>query len=60
LDAVNGKEYVRMLCRAVDLGGLHQVIFISHTPLVWEIADCILSVLDGGIVVATQEVAVAE
>jgi len=49
-----------MLCRAVDLGGLHQVIFISHTPLVWEIADCILSVLDGGIVVATQEVAVAE
>ena len=28
LDAVNGKEYVRMLRRAMDLGGFHQVIFI--------------------------------
>jgi exonuclease SbcC len=35
LDAVNGKEYVRMLRRAMDLGGFHQVIFICHTPLVW-------------------------
>ena len=39
LDAVNGKEYVRMLRRAMDLGGFHQVIFICHTPLVWELAD---------------------
>ena len=35
LDAVNGKEYVRMLRRAMDLGGFHQVVFICHTPLVW-------------------------
>ena len=35
LDAVNGKEYVRLLRRAMDLGGFHQVIFICHTPLVW-------------------------
>jgi hypothetical protein len=28
LYAVNGKEYVRMLRRAMDLGGFHQVIFI--------------------------------
>jgi exonuclease SbcC len=35
LDAANGKEYVRMLRRAMDLGGFHQVIFICHTPLVW-------------------------
>ena len=34
LDAVNGKEYVRMLRRAMDLGGFHQVTFICHTPLV--------------------------
>ena len=47
LDAANGKEYVRMLRRAMDLGGFHQVIFICHTPLVWELADHILSVHDG-------------
>jgi len=35
LDAVNGKEYVRMLRRPMDLGGFLQVIFIFHTPLVW-------------------------
>jgi DNA repair protein SbcC/Rad50 len=44
LDAANGKEYVRMLRRAMDLGGFHQVIFICHTPLVWELADNVLSV----------------
>jgi exonuclease SbcC len=47
LDAVNGKEYVRMLRRAMDLGGFHQVIFICHTPLVWELADSILTVGGG-------------
>jgi exonuclease SbcC len=50
LDAVNGKEYVRMLRRAMDLGGFHQVIFICHSPLVWEQADRVLSV-DAGCVV---------
>ena len=39
LDATNAKEYVRMLRRAMGLGGFHQVIFICHTPLVWELAD---------------------
>jgi exonuclease SbcC len=51
LDAVNGKEYVRMLRRAMDLGGFHQVIFICHTPLVSELADTILSVGGGRVVV---------
>src|SRR5271157_3684527 len=51
LDAVNGKEYVRMLRRAMDLGEFHQVIFICHTPLVWELADRILSVGGGRVVV---------
>ena len=50
LDAANGREYVRMLRRAMDLGGFHQVIFICHTPLVWELADRILSVGDGRVV----------
>jgi hypothetical protein len=51
LDAANGKEYVRMLRRAMDLGGLHQVMFICHTPLVWELADNILSVGRGCVAV---------
>ena len=58
LDTVNGKEYVRMLRRAMDLGGFHQVIFICHTPLVWELADRILSVRGGRIVAQNQEAAV--
>ncbi len=52
LDAVNGKEYVRMLRRAMDLGGFHKVIFICHTPLISELADTVLSV-GGGCVSAT-------
>ena len=51
LDAVNGKEYVRMLRRAMDLGGFHQVIFICYSPLVRELADNILSI-GGGRVIA--------
>ena len=50
LDAVNGKEYVRMLRRAMDHGGFHQVIFICHTLLVRELADRFLSI-GGGLVV---------
>ena len=60
LDATNAKEYVRMLRRAMDLGGFHQVIFICHTPLVWELADSILSVGDGSVVVGNSGEAVTE
>ena len=60
LDAVNGKEYVRMLRRAMDLGAFHQVIFICHTPLVWELADRILSVGDGRVVVGNGGETVTE
>ncbi len=60
LDAANGKEYVRMLRRATDLGGFHQVIFICHTPVVWELADQILTVGDGHVVVGNLEGAVSE
>jgi ABC-type sulfate/molybdate transport systems ATPase subunit len=60
LDAVNGKEYVRMLRRAMDLGGFHQVIFICHTPIVWELADRILSLSDGRVVVGNSGEVVAD
>jgi exonuclease SbcC len=54
LDATNAKEYVRMLRRAMELGSFHQVIFICHASLVWEMADRILSVGDGRVVVGTS------
>ena len=60
LDATNAKEYVSMLRRAMELGGFHQVIFICHTPLVWELADRILSVRDGRVVAQNQEATVTE
>ena len=60
LDAFNGKEYVRMLRRAMDIGGFHQVIFICHTPLVWELADRVLSVAGGGVVIGDQQADSAE
>jgi len=55
LDAVNGREYVRMLRRAMDLGGFHQGIFICHTLFVWELADDILSVAGGCVAMADQQ-----
>jgi len=57
LDAANAKEYVGMLRRAMDLGGFHQVIFICHTPLVWELADRVLSFHDGSVVAGDREMA---
>jgi exonuclease SbcC len=47
LDHHNGLEYVRMLRRAMEIGGFYQVVFISHTPGVWELADRVLEVKDG-------------
>jgi exonuclease SbcC len=58
LDAANGKEYVRMLRRAMDLGGFHQVIFICHTPLVWELADEIVTVGSGSVAIRNRRVSV--
>ena len=55
LDSANAKEYVRMLRRAMDMGGFHQVIFVCHTPIVWELADQILSVGDGHVVVGNLQ-----
>lgn len=55
LDSTNAKEYVRMLRRALDLGGFHQVIFICHTPLVWELADNMLTVAEGCVVLGSRK-----
>jgi exonuclease SbcC len=60
LDAANGKEYVRMLRRAMDLGGFHQVIFICHTPLVWELADRVLTIGGGSVFAEDQGAAITK
>jgi exonuclease SbcC len=60
LDVTNAKEYVRMLRRAMELGGFHQVIFICHTPLVWELAGSILSVGGGYVAMGDQQAASTE
>ena len=52
LDHQNGFEYVRMLRRAMEIGGFYQVVFISHTPGVWELADRVVRVKDGKVTVA--------
>jgi hypothetical protein len=38
----------------MDLGGFHQIIFICHSPLVWELADDILSVVRGRAVMSDR------
>ncbi len=60
LDAANAKGYVRMLRRAVNLGGFRQVIFICRALLVWELADRILSIGEGGVVVGNSGEVVAD
>ncbi len=55
LGSANAKEYMRMLRSAMDLGGFHQVNFICHTPLVRDLADRILSVGNGRVVLGDSE-----
>ena len=40
---------MRMPRRAMDLGGFHQVRFICHAQLVWELADRVVEIKDGGL-----------
>jgi exonuclease SbcC len=39
LSPENASRYVHMLRRARDIGGFHQVLFISHSEAVWSQAD---------------------
>jgi hypothetical protein len=47
LDPANGKEYVRLLRRPINLSGWRQVFFICHMPLAWELAGRELSAHHG-------------
>jgi len=50
LDPENAHAYVEMLRRAMDLGGFDQVLFVSHSPEVWQGADSRLLVAGGTVV----------
>jgi len=54
LDARNSREYVRMLRHAMTIGGFYQVIFICHSPQVWEMADNVLRVEGGKVFVESE------
>jgi exonuclease SbcC len=47
LDPKNAQAYVDMLRRALALGGFHQILFVSHSPEIWERADVRLRVAGG-------------
>lgn len=47
LDPVNADRYLRMLRRALELGGFHQLIFIAHQEDLWQAADARVMVRDG-------------
>lgn len=56
LDPDNAVAYVRMMRRARELAGAHQIVFVAHQPEVWEAADAVVMIADGKAVVRTSEV----
>jgi exonuclease SbcC len=51
LDGENGQRYVAMLRRAAKIVGADKVLFISHDPATWDLADARIVVADGRITV---------
>ena len=49
LDPEHAQRYVRMLRQALQVGGFHQLLFVSHSPEVWEQADAQVHVEQGTI-----------
>lgn len=47
LDPENAVRYVQMLRKVLELGGYHQILFISHNPDAAALADAQLHVHDG-------------
>jgi hypothetical protein len=53
-------RYGRYRGGVVNPGGFRQVILICHTPLVWELADNMLSVGGGCVAMGDQQAASTE
>lgn len=47
LDPANGRAYLAMLRRAAELTGAAQVLFVSHSPELQELADARIHIADG-------------
>ena len=52
LDAENASHFVEMLRRGMDLGGLDQVVFVSHREVTQAAADHVITVQDGRVEVS--------
>lgn len=52
LDSENAPRYVAMLRRIVALGGYHQVLMVTHSAEVAQMADVQIRVADGGLTIA--------
>ncbi len=45
----NTVKYINMLAKACELGGLHQVFFVSHKQNTATMADCVVKIANGGV-----------
>lgn len=49
LDIDNAPAYVKMLRRAAEIGGFKHVLFVTHQPACWQLADARIEVSNGAI-----------
>jgi DNA repair protein SbcC/Rad50 len=60
LDPANAVRYVEMLRKVQQLGGFHQILFVSHNPDCTAMADVQLLVADGAVTVVHPPFTAAE
>jgi exonuclease SbcC len=53
LDPENAERYLAMLRAAMRIGGIHQLLFVAHSPALVDLADAVVRVQDGRIEVET-------
>jgi exonuclease SbcC len=52
LDAENAERYIAMLRRVQQIGGFHQILFVTHNPDCARLADAQVQVADGAVSIA--------
>lgn len=52
LSAENSRRYMAMLRRAVDIVGADKLLFVSHNPETWELADNRISLTSDGVAIS--------
>ncbi len=51
LSAENSRRYMAMLRRAVDIVGADKLLFVSHNPETWELADNVIKLTPEGVTI---------